>query len=251
MHSLEAKIYKGLHKKKTIVNTKANMMERFSIALRSGLVNKFSRIPTAQKLSDEFNLRSLKPITRETARKWINGLVIPETERLLVLIKWLNLNSDYVYLNSSENNEENSPPNKIQHLRKIEAFARNALNFASPRIAIMDKLGTIIMVNSAWRAEANRNTPLHQMTTLCEGANYLEILNKVKGPEKQNAREMASHIRELYRSPGKKFVFKYPCHTPTKKHWFLAELSSFNEEKETCLIISHQEISEHQFLGDI
>jgi hypothetical protein len=67
------------------VNTKANMMGRFSIVLRSGLVNKFSHIPTAQKLSDEFNLRSVKPITRETARKWINGLVMPEAERLLVL----------------------------------------------------------------------------------------------------------------------------------------------------------------------
>jgi len=233
------------------VNTKANMMERFSIALRSGLINKFSRIPTAQKLSNEFNLRSVKPITRETARKWINGLVIPEAERLLVLIKWLNLNSDYVYLNSTEVDEENYPPSKIQRLRKMEAFARNALNFASPRIAIMDKLGTIIMVNSAWRAAANRNTPLHQMTTLCEGANYLEILDKVRGEEKENAREMASDIRELYRNPGKKCVFKYPCHAPAKKHWFLAELSSFNEEKETCLIISHQEISERQFLAKI
>ena len=90
------------------MNTKANMLERFSTVLRSGLVNKFSRIPTAQKFSDEFNLRSLKPITRETARKWINGLVMPEAERLLLLIKWLDLNSDYVYLNSTEINEEKS-----------------------------------------------------------------------------------------------------------------------------------------------
>jgi hypothetical protein len=227
------------------------MMERFSNTLRSGLVNKFNHIPTAQKLSDEFNLRSVKPITRETARKWINGLVMPEAERLLVLIKWLNLNFDYVYLNSTEVNAENSPPNKIQHLRKIEAFAQSALNFASPRIAIIDKLGTIIMVNTAWRAAANRNPPLHQIATLCEGANYLEILDKVKGPEKENAREMASYIRELYRNPGKKFVFKYSCHSPTKKHWFLAELSSFNEGTNNCLIISHQEISELQFLTKI
>ena len=227
------------------------MLERFSITLRSGLVNKFNRIPTAQKFSDEFNLRSIKPITRETARKWINGLVMPEAERLLVLIKWLNLNSDYVYLNSTEINEEKSPPNKIQLFRQTEAFARDALNFASPRIAIMDKHGTIIMVNTAWRAAANRNPPLHQSTTLCEGANYLEILDKVKGLEKENAREMASDIRELFRNPGKKFVFKYPCHAPAKKHWFLAELSSFNEGTNNCLIISHQEISELQFLADI
>jgi len=227
------------------------MLERFSIALRSGLVNKFNRIPTAQKFSDEFNLRSVNPITRETARKWINGLVMPESERLLILIQWLNLNSDYVYLNSTEVDEKKSSQNKVQSLRKIEAFARNALNFASPRIAIMDKHGIIIMVNEAWRAAANRNPPLHKTTALCEGANYLEILDKVKGLEKENAREMASDIRELYRNPGKKFQFKYPCHSPAKKHWFLAELSSFNEGTNNCLVISHQEISELQFLADI
>ena len=227
------------------------MLERFSTTLRSGLMNKFNRIPTAQKFSDEFNLRSVNPITRETARKWINGLVMPESERLLILIQWLNLNSDYVYLNSTEVDEKKSSQNKIQSLRKIEAFARNALNFASPRIAIMDKHGIIIMVNEAWRAAANRNPPLHKTTALCEGANYLEILDKVKGLEKENAREMASDIRELYRNPGKKFQFKYPCHSPAKKHWFLAELSSFNEGTNNCLIISHQEISELQFLADI
>ena len=233
------------------MNTKTNMLERFSTTLRSGLMNKFNRIPTAQKFSDEFNLRSVNSITRETARKWINGLVMPESERLLTLIQWLNLNSDYVYLNSTEVDEKKSSQNKIQSLRKIEAFARNALNFASPRIAIMDKHGIIIMVNEAWRAAANRNPPLHKTTALCEGANYLEILDKVKGLEKENAREMASDIRELYRNPGKKFQFKYPCHSPAKKHWFLAELSSFNEGTNNCLIISHQEISELQFLADI
>ena len=233
------------------MNTKANMLERFSIALRSGLVNKFNRIPTAQKFSDEFNLRSVNSITRETARKWINGLVMPESERLLTLIQWLNLNSDYVYLNSTEVDEKKSSQNKIQSLRKIEAFARNALNFASPRIAIMDKHGIIIMVNEAWRAAANRNPPLHKTTALCEGANYLEILDKVKGLEKENASETASAIRDLTKNPGKKFVFKYPCHSPSKKHWFIAELSSFQEKEDQCLTISHQEISELQFLAKI
>ena len=233
------------------MNTKTNMLERFSIALRSGLVNKFSRIPTAQKFSDEFNLRSVTPITRETARKWINGLVMPESERLLVLIQWLNLNADYVYLNSAEVEVKNYLPSKIKRLREVEVFARNALNFASPRIAIMDKYGTIILVNEAWRAAANRNPPLHKTTALCEGANYLEILDKVKGPEKENARETASAIRDLAKNPGKKFVFKYPCHTPSKKHWFIAELSSFHEKENQCLTISHQEISERQFLAKI
>jgi hypothetical protein len=177
------------------VNTKALIMERFSNALRSCLIDKFNHIPTAQKFSDEFNLRSIDPITRETARKWINGLVMPKPERLLVLIQWLSLNSDYVYLNSTEVDEENSYPSKIQRLREIEFFARNALNSASPRIAIIDKLGIIILVNTAWRLAANRNPPLHKDGFICEGANYLEILDQVKGDEEKNAKIMASNIR--------------------------------------------------------
>ena len=178
---------------------------------------------------------------------------MPESERLLVLIQWLNLNSDYVYLASTEvgNDVENYPPSKIKRLREVEVFARNALNFASPSIAIMDKYSTIILVNEAWRAAANRNPPLHKTTALCEGANYLEILDKVKGLEKENARETASAIRDLVTNPGKKFVFKYPCHSPSKKHWFIAELSSFHEKENQCLTISHQEISERQFLAKI
>ncbi len=70
----------------------------------------------------------------------------------------------------------------------------------------MDKHGIIILVNEAWRAAANRNPPLHKTTALCEGANYLEILDKVKGLEKENARETASaYSRALVRNPGKKF----------------------------------------------
>jgi len=115
----------------------------------------------------------------------------------------------------------------------------------------MDKHGTIILVNEAWRAAANRNPPLHKTTALCEGANYLEILDKVKGLEKENARETASAIRDLAKNPGKKFVFKYPCHSPSKIHWFIAELSSFHEKENQCLTISHQEISERQFLAKI
>ena len=233
------------------MNTKALIMGRFSNALRSGLINKFNRIPTAQKLSDEFNLRSLKPITRETARKWINGLVMPEPERLLVLIKWLNLNSDYVYSNTKEVEKANIPLNKLQELRKTEIFARNALNFASPRIAIMDKLSKIIMVNTAWRSAAISNPPLHRDAVLCEGVNYLNLLDKVKGEGERDAKKMASNIRELLRNPGKRYELKYPCHAPDSNHWFLAELSSYKEKENLCLIISHQEISELQFLAKI
>jgi hypothetical protein len=62
-------------------------------------------------------------------------------------------------------------------------------------LKIIDKLGIIILVNTAWRLAANRNPPLHKDGFICEGANYLEILDQVKGDEEKNAKIMASNIR--------------------------------------------------------
>ena len=64
-------------------------------------------------------------------------------------------------------------------------------------------------------------------------------------------KKMASNIRELLRNPEKRYELKYPCHTPDSNHWFLAKLSSYKEKEDLCLIISHQEISELQFLAKI
>ena len=235
------------------MSTKEAIMGRFSDALRVGLVNKFNRIPTAQKFSDEYNLRSINPISKETARKWINGITMPEPERLSELINWFNLNADYVFLDEIQDANENPVFNKIQLLRRAEQFARHALNFASPRIAIMDKHSNIIMVNEAWRSSAIHNPPLHRGALLCEGANYLDLLDNVKGEEEQMAKEMACNIRELLRNPEKKFIAKYPCHaqSPYVKHWFSAELSSYKEKENLCLVIAHHEISELEFLAKI
>jgi hypothetical protein len=75
------------------------VIERFQLAFRAGLINRFGEIPTASKLAIEFNLRNFQsnPISRESARKWINGQSMPETARLKTLIAWLNLDASFIY----------------------------------------------------------------------------------------------------------------------------------------------------------
>lgn len=68
---------------------------RFCQALEKSLIKKYGRIPTAAKFADSFNLRAhgTTTISRETARKWLRGLVLPEVSRLNVLTSWLCLKS--------------------------------------------------------------------------------------------------------------------------------------------------------------
>jgi 3-deoxy-D-manno-octulosonic-acid transferase len=128
------------------------VIERFHLAFRAGLINRFGEIPTASKLAIEFNLRNFqsKPISRESARKWINGQSIPETARLKTLIGWLNLDAAFIY--STTITETASIPVAIDRQkdrakveaygrRKIEGLAQAALNFVSPLTAVLNTEG--------------------------------------------------------------------------------------------------------------
>ena len=69
-------------------------LSKFEQTLRTGITRKLGRQVSAQQFADQFNLRAhgTDTISRETARKWIRGITIPDYERLAVLIGWLELN---------------------------------------------------------------------------------------------------------------------------------------------------------------
>lgn len=68
--------------------------QKFGMLFRRALKDKYNKIPSANFIAIQFNLRAdgVSTITPETARKWINGLCIPELERFYVLKIWINLN---------------------------------------------------------------------------------------------------------------------------------------------------------------
>lgn len=65
----------------------------FGEALRSSLISRLGKLPSATYLANQFNFRAhgTTAITRETARKWITGQTIPEMQRLNILIEWLDM----------------------------------------------------------------------------------------------------------------------------------------------------------------
>jgi hypothetical protein len=210
--------------------------ERFRQAFRAGLINKFGYLPTANKVAIEFNLRSYetKPISRESIRKWLVGSSLPEMDKLEILVKWLNLNPAYLFSR-----------NEIADERLMND--QEALNFTSPRTAILDKTGNILMVNNAWRAEAMIHSKLLKGKDTCEGINYLAICDNVQGEDAEEALQMSRSIREVISDHTKVFNMKYVCHTQDEKRWFLAKISAFSDHHISCFIVSHQKITEDNY----
>lgn len=228
------------------------------MALRAGLINRFGEIPTANKLAIEFNFRNIQsdPISRESARKWINGQSLPNSARLKTLISWLNLDASFIYLTTVLEDEHPRLEGKslkeiatldAYDIRKKESLAQAALNFSSPLTAILDKEGVIIFVNSAWRAAAMIYPKLKDGNLGCEGINYLEVCERAKGPDSAEAKLVAKSIREVIEDNKKSFKIKYPCHSIDDRRWFEVKISAFKYKNEVCYISSHMPISEEVF----
>jgi hypothetical protein len=234
------------------------VIERFHLAFRAGLINRFGKIPTASKLAIEFNLRNFqsKPISRESARKWINGQSMPETARLKTLISWLNLDAAFIY--STTITEKASTPVEIDSQkdrakveaygrRKIESLAQAALNFVSPLTAILNTEGVIILVNSAWRSAAMLYPKLKGGSLGCEGVNYLAVCEKAMGPGSEEANKVARAIRAVIAEHSKIFTSQYPCHSNGDRRWFEVKVSAYKHLDDVCCVITHMPITEATF----
>jgi hypothetical protein len=231
------------------------VIERFHEALRSGLINRFGKIPTASKLAIEFNIRNFQsnPISRETARKWINGQSLPSSPRLKTLISWLDLDASFIYATTFIE-KINTPLQIYSHKdlakleafehRKIEAMAQAALNFVSPLTAILNINGTIILVNNAWRSAAMLYPKLKGGYLACEGVNYLAICDKAVGLGSAEANKVARFIRDVIANNTKIFATKYPCHSNGDKRWFEVKVSAYKHSDEVCFVVTHMPITE-------
>lgn len=75
------------------MNNRQTTASHLARSLNEALVLKYGKVPTATAFADQFNLRAYgtSTITRETARRWLLGLTVPEIDKLIVLVDWLKL----------------------------------------------------------------------------------------------------------------------------------------------------------------
>lgn len=123
---------------------------------------------------------------------------------------------------------------KVADLRRVQAAckraekalqASNELNRAilgslTNTIAVLDRAGTIVAVNDAWKRFAVENGA-PALAEQSVGLNYLEICRQATGGDDEAASKALAGIKAVLGGSLHHFTLEYPCHSPDEKRWFL------------------------------
>lgn len=93
-----------------IMDNRKHIAIKFSGLLNQCLIKKYNKTPSANFVANQFNLRAngTTTITSETARKWMRGIAVPEIDRFIVLIHWLEFHPGEIFgIEGNLNNRSN------------------------------------------------------------------------------------------------------------------------------------------------
>lgn len=81
------------------MGNRKHIANEFSGLLNQCLIKKYNKTPSANFVSNQFNLRAngSTTITPETARKWMRGIAVPKIDRFMVLINWLEFHPGQIF----------------------------------------------------------------------------------------------------------------------------------------------------------
>lgn len=119
-------------------------------------------------------------------------------------------------------------------------LGKTVLNSLSAHIAVLDENGHIIETNRAWQNFA-RTSGITNPKFI--GINYLSICDAATGTDAADAHAVAEGIRSVIRGGVNEFLYDYPCHSPTGKHWFYMRAIKLENEGPLRIIVSHEEIT--------
>ena len=113
--------------------------------------------------------------------------------------------------------------------------------------AIVDRSGTIVGVNKAWKRFARDNGA--DLSKVLEGANYLEVCERAKGEQSQYAHSFGEGLRSVLSSREERFAMEYPCHSPTERRWFVGRVERFADGDSPMALVAHEKVTQAQEVG--
>lgn len=130
-------------------------------------------------------------------------------------------------------------------LQESEAFNRAVLDSLDAEIAVLDRDGTIIAVNQAWRrfAQDNKKPDNPQEPMVRVGVNYLKVCEVASADDREgaaDARKVGDGIRGVLegRLPG--FSLEYSCHSANQERWFSMNVTPLGDGA----VVSHTNITQ-------
>ena len=104
----------------------------------------------------------------------------------------------------------------------------------------MDTDGVILETNKAWRRFAAENDTAADQSI---GTNYLTLCDAARGSGARDAHSVAKGIRQVIEGEVDEFLYDYPCHAPSGKHWYYMRAVRTTEETPFRIVVSHEDIT--------
>lgn len=129
-----------------------------------------------------------------------------------------------------------------RHARLLEGrerFVRAVLDAIGAVVVVLDQEGVILEVNRAWREFGVANG----LRTNLVGTSYLEVCDKVTGPDARDARRASQAIRSILSGRHKHSVFEYSMLTPGGLSWYVCRVASIEADGPGCVVVSHEDVT--------
>ncbi|WP_295439117.1 PAS domain-containing protein [uncultured Thiodictyon sp.] len=124
--------------------------------------------------------------------------------------------------------------------RAQEILLKDVLDSLTAHIAVLDRRGTITLVNANWRRFAEQNGGDLGCLT---GANYLTICNRVvSGQDGVEAQAALRGIQQVLAGTNGAFTLTYRCDSPTEPRWFEMRVLPLSGPQPGA-VIAHEEIT--------
>jgi hypothetical protein len=108
-------------------------------------------------------------------------------------------------------------------------------------VAIVERSGTILAVNKAWKRFAKDNGA--DPGKVSEGANYLGVCDGAAGEQSEDARSFAKGLRSVLAGTEERFSMEYPCHSPSERRWFVGSVGRLSDGDTLLALVAHENVA--------
>ena len=129
-------------------------------------------------------------------------------------------------------------------LLESENLNQAILSSLDTHVAVLDRHGKIISVNSVWNDFARQNGEIHK-DRVGAGINYLEVCRKAAAAGDQLAQSALDGIKAVCDGSSEYFRLEYPCHSPVRQRWFLMLVTPL-KRREGGAVVAHNDITERK-----
>ncbi|MES2878701.1 MAG: diguanylate cyclase [Pseudomonadota bacterium] len=119
-------------------------------------------------------------------------------------------------------------------------FQQAVFDSLSAQIAVLDRRGTVLQTNAAWRKYATENGYAHTPSFI--GSNYLEILDCVTGKNPDTVLAATAGIASVVAGELAFFQLQHPFYTPADKRWFSMKVTPVHDVDER-VVVSHEDVT--------